>query len=183
MRRLRSNVPTRVTKYTAVIREKWKYHKISSRFLRLKKNFDELGKNNYLVKELNALDKQITEIMIHSEKKCSNVPSHNMSGWSVQLKETLKHLMKTSTRRTNARKMSHDVQMEDAIKNYQYTDDAWEKAKAKYDEVKKNRNEYRNNHLIECARITVEKNDNITLANEIKRLSHIEENNVIELRD
>jgi len=96
--RLKSTIPTRVQKYVEDVLEKWKYHNISARYKSLRQEFKNQGKTNLLIEELNKMDKQITEILKHAEKKCSKVPMAQNYQWSPKLKKAMANIRKWHNR-------------------------------------------------------------------------------------
>lgn len=65
-RRLKSGVPKRVKKYMDALTNEWNKHKIDEKYKRLVEKFNSNDPN--FEQEINNLDKQITELMIHAEK-------------------------------------------------------------------------------------------------------------------
>ena len=173
-RNLKSTIPNRVEKYIGVVTEQWEYHKITGRFLEIQKSMEQqVTEEN--IKELNKLDKQITEIMMYGEKKCSNVPAHSIGAWSVKLKNAIRAVIDFATARTKAKKVKPSDNIEEAIKEFKIADENWKQAKEEYKDVQKNSKELRKTHIRECAEANVERTGNTTVESEIKRLQTIEE--------
>ena len=80
-RRLQSQIPKRVQKYVEVLSKKWNDFGIDKR---LKKIHEAIrnGTTTTLERDLNNLDKNITDSLTHAEKKCCRLPTSSLNRWS-----------------------------------------------------------------------------------------------------
>ena len=173
-RNLKSTIPNRVEKYIEVVQDQWDYHNIDNRFYEIRDAMKEENIEENIVK-LNNLDKQITEILLYGERKCSNVPAHSIGAWSVKLKNAIRELIYCMTQRTKAKKVKVGDSIEEAVKLFQEADADWKAAKETYKDVCSNAKELRKNHIRECAEKNVERDETKTIESEVKRLQTIED--------
>ena len=66
-RRLQASIPKRTNAYTSSVRKQWDIHNIGEKIVFILEHKKEFTKNN-LEHQLNAVDKQIGEILTHAEK-------------------------------------------------------------------------------------------------------------------
>lgn len=83
----------------------------------------------------NKLDKQITKIMTHAEKKCMSLASHHLDSWSPELVEAFKTKSYWKTKVTAASKMPYYMGLVEAIENFRHALDKYDEAE-KYKELK-----------------------------------------------
>ena len=86
-RRLQSSNVKSVLEYNKLMKQEWDKHKIDSRLERVLMNIKKEGPTEELIKKLNILDTQITEIMRYCEKNCTTISRHCLDPWSPKLKE------------------------------------------------------------------------------------------------
>ena len=116
-RRLKATIPKRVNKYLDVLGEKWEDQNIDGRFSKLLHKI-ETNSIDDLPYETNKIDKSISEIMRHAEKKCCSLPSTNILHWSPTLKNSLDGLRKCSITRTKLQYIQPNQTLREAIKKY-----------------------------------------------------------------
>ena len=90
-RKLKSSIPKRVKAYLKILDEEWTTHKMYSKFQDVAKILKTDGITPATVTHLNNLNKQITEIMLHAENRCTNVSSHHPDFWSPELSAAIKN--------------------------------------------------------------------------------------------
>ena len=76
-RRLQATIPKRVNKYLEVLKKKWENQSINNRFDKIL-TMMKAKQISTLEHELNKLDKSISEILRHAEKKCCSLPTTNL---------------------------------------------------------------------------------------------------------
>ena len=173
-KRLKSSIPARVEKYMETIKQKWEENKFEERYCRIAKAFADNGVNEENIRDLNNLDKQITEVMIQAEKKCSKIPTCKLYAWSTKLKNAMKKLVDAKTARTKAKKIRTGDNIEEAMTKFKTKDEEWKQAKLECKEVQKRDKLERTTHIDECAAKNVENDPTLKLSKEIRRLKHIE---------
>ena len=174
-RRLQSSNMKRVKEYHRLLEDEWKNHKIDERLQKIADTIKRDGMTNENLKRLNNIDNQITDIMRHSEKKCTKISRHARDPWSPQLKElareiryitvqirkTLRDLMPISIVECMGKVNSYHLQLTEKRKEYR--------------EFIKKANVHRKMHLEERAQYHVSIGKNSNAAGEVKRLSNIEQ--------
>ena len=178
-RRLKSTHPKHTKEYAKLMKEQWKTHKIDERLLKLSKMFDTEGPTNANVIALNTIDKQITEIMKHSEKKCSKISRHATDPWSPKLKSIAREIRYTIVQIKHALR---DVKSPSMVKCFSIVNslqDTLKEKKLEYREYLKNARLHREKHLDERAQHHAEINPKSSKPSEIKRLKNIE----VQIRD
>ena len=86
-RRLQSSNVKSVLEYNKLMKQGWDKHNIDSRLECILMNIKDEGPTDELIKKLNNIDTQITEIMRFCEKNCTTISRHCVDPWSPRLKE------------------------------------------------------------------------------------------------
>ena len=86
-RRLQSSIIKRVKAYNKKLKHQWDHHKIDEKLASIIRAINAEGPTPALIKRLNNLDSQISDIMKSSEKQCTNISRHCIDPWSPRLKE------------------------------------------------------------------------------------------------
>ena len=147
--------------------KKWEDQSIARRF----QDALILAKNKQIQEleiELNKIDKSISEIMRHAEKKCSYVPTQNLLHWSPTLKNALNGLKSARLLRTKMQSIQPEAKA-----NYVAACKTYDDAFAYYRDVKTKHAELRKEYLKELANDHALKN-NTSQACELNKLRNIE---------
>lgn len=125
-RQLVSTNPRTVSAYLALIRTAFHSHKIIERSETLEHQLSLEGPTDALIEALTALDKQVTEIMLAAESKCSKTTTGPYP-WSPILQRTSAHLhywltrLTQHTTATSSCEYLHALELELQIPNGQDT--------------------------------------------------------------
>ena len=173
-RRLKMNAPNRVLKYSEYIEKSWAQHNITKRIEKLSMSFQNDGPGEINVRDLNRLDKQMSEIMNASEKRCTKMNPMHTDSWSVQLDTAAKTVYELKYQLKKLEKVvCGSVQyIQDKVED---VDKALVLAKENYRQVKKDHKKHRNEHLDTRAKYNVDHKNSPDITKEIKAIKHIEE--------
>ena len=173
-RRLRSTIPKRVKKYLKHFESDWTYHKIDKKFQIIRNMFNEPVPKEKLSHMLNKLDKEITDMMIHAEKKCTMVSSHHLDHWSPELIAAVRNKRHWRTELTKAAKLPLKVGLVQAIETFRYVDGKLKQAEEEYNELSKQARKIRWEFLQDRADYLAATR-NTKPEKELKRLIHVEQ--------
>ena len=148
-RRLKTGIPKRIKKYQKHIQKTWDMHKIDEKYDRLQEMISSGCKNDEVQKFINKLDKQISDILIAAEKKCTGVSSHHLSCWSPKLVAAMATKRHWRSKLTQASKLPHKIGLIEAINIYKTTLDRYNEAVEKYNELCQKAKTLRENFLKE----------------------------------
>ena len=171
-RRLKSTIPKRTKKYLDALHTNWKYHNINQKF-------NDLSATKYsddpelFEKKINCLDKQITEIMVGAERRCTKVSSHHIDDWCPETMEALELRRHKKTLLTKASKITLDTNLVNAIETFRDASVQYKEANNKYLELKKQSKQKRKDFQMELAK-EVAASKGTEAAKEINTLIHIE---------
>ena len=155
------------------LKNNWEEHKIEKKYTKLLTSFKTNGPTQSNIKDLNNLDKQITEMMIHAETKCTNVSSHHPDFWSPDLSAAIKNRRFWRAEKRRASKVKIGQSLFDAIENFKTACRHLKEAEKKYNEIVKDSKSIRVEFLQKLAAdLAVEKGTEAS--NELKKLIHIE---------
>ena len=85
--------PERVKKYNEILKDQGEYHKVQEKFASLLSQFKIKNGNTEIdVMELNNLDKMITSMIIHAERKCSRIFRKPTVPWSPTIHKAMKNI-------------------------------------------------------------------------------------------
>ena len=135
-RTLKMSMPERVEKYGEEMIKQWKYHKIEDKYKRIQMLFKKRGPIRSNVKKLNKLDKQITEMMLCAERKCSRIGRKPTVPWSPKIHAAVQKIYQAGYDRRMARKMLKAGDS-DSINKYTAAKEAYKEAKVEYKELRK----------------------------------------------
>ena len=155
-----------------MLKKKWEDQNIDARVDKL---LEKIKTNSIddLPYELNKIDKSISEIMRHAEKKCCALSSSHLLHWSPTLKTSLDNLRQCRLTRTKLQYIQPNQTVKEAITKYNEACAAYDLALAEYQSVKRNHVELRQTYLQELAQDLALQN-NTDQASELNRLRHIE---------
>ena len=173
-RRLQSSNVKSVLVYNKLLKQEWEKHNIDSRLERILMNIKEDGPTDALIKKLNNIDSQITEIMRYIEKNCTTISRHCVDPWSPKFKELSREIRYITVQIKNTIRDELKISVVDCTTK---VGDLSEKIKVKRSEYRdsiKKAVAHRELHLDERAQHHVMLGKNHSAAGEIKRLKNIE---------
>lgn len=150
-RKLKPTIPKRTKKYMQSVKYNWDYHRIDDKFEKLL-HLESTSSPTDIENEINALDKQITEILVGAEKRCTKLCSHYLQDWSSGMLKALKLHRHCKTKLTQASKLSLDSCLVDSIENFQQALQNYKEADNTYIELDKNSDEIRKSFQEELAK-------------------------------
>ena len=86
---------------------------------------------------LNQLDKEITEIMVHAEKKSTTVSSRHLDHWSPELIAARRHKRHWRIQLTKAAKIPFKDGFVQALETFKYVDNKLKEAEEEYIQLSK----------------------------------------------
>ena len=123
VRRLKLSSVSAIEKYYERIDEEMSRHKFLIKVERLQRKFEKIGKTIETIKEINELDKQVTDSLLISEKRCSKVHMNCNLEWTPELKNILRNhrwaknmVKKIKKQKKNIDKEAFRIKMEHAYK-------------------------------------------------------------------
>ena len=123
MRRLKLNSVSAIEKYYERIDEEMSRHNFLIKVEKLQRKFEKIGKTIETITEINELDKQITDSLLISEKRCSKVHMNSNLEWTPELKNILRNhrwaknmVKKIKKQRKKIDKEAFRMKMENAYK-------------------------------------------------------------------
>ena len=171
-RRLKTTVPKRMIKYLEILEEKWEFHKIDERYLRvaqqLRDNDPQAGK------ALNDLDDMITGLMKHAEKKCSKAGKHHTLPWCPDLHYGILYVRDCTWALKEALYLDPNKTTSQQIEDYRNAEIELKKAKENYEQLKQNAEKNRKSFLDDRVEYYQDKTNKTPKAI-LKSLQHIEE--------
>ena len=173
-RRLQSSNVKSVQQYNKLFTQEWDKHRIDNRLETILMRIKKEGPTAELIKRLNNIDTQITEIMRFSEKKCSTISRHCVDPWSPQLKELSREIryLIVQIKHTIRDEMSRSIVT--CMHKVSNLNERLRFKRKEYREYIKKAAAHREMHLDERAQHHVMLGKYLSAASEIKRLKHIE---------
>ena len=104
-RRLKSQIPKRVKRYTKLVDSEWKIQKVDEKYLRLLEMCITDNDVEQIEKETNELDSIITKVLIRAETKCTRMASHHLDVWTPELMAAMKKKRHWRSKLTQAQKL------------------------------------------------------------------------------
>ena len=150
-RRLNTSIPKRVKKYRKQLIKTWNAHKITQKFDKLKSLFESSTDALVCEMEINKLDKQISEIMISAEKKCTSVSAHHLDYWSPELLKAMAAKRYWKSRVTSASKLPLKIGLLKGTQIYKDTLEKYREVEQIYLEKRKDAKNIREIFLYERA--------------------------------
>jgi len=172
-RRLQATVPARVKKYLEHVEKCWKSQNIEQRTKQIIEQTIYNGMTDDIETKLNNLDKNITEIMCHAEKKCSKLHSTVQNSWSVKFHYKLKLLHQTRNYKNRCRTMLPGQSIADAAIAYREAIKAYNIAQQEYEAIKGDDENERKLHLQTIATDKAS-HDGGSTTSHLTQLQHIE---------
>ena len=172
-RRLKSTIPKRVAQYLELVDKKWADQNIDTRYDRAVMLLREKKMAEFEI-ELNKIDKSISEILRHAEKKCCKLPNQNLLQWSPELRDALDLLRECRLLRTKTQYIQPKQSISEASHNYKSACHAYDEALQQYRNVKSKHVELRKTHMQNRA-IDLAEQKLTDEAVELKKLINIEQ--------
>ena len=101
-RRLKSSTPKRVSKYNAVVKKSWDFHKMSKKWEECKEMLYTEGVTKDSADWVNRIDGQISDIMREGEKKSTSMNKPITQAWSDKLHDAVRNIYEWAYRKRMA---------------------------------------------------------------------------------
>ena len=134
---------------------------------------EEFTKNN-LELQLNAVDKQIGEILTHAEKKCTNISRYSIHQWSPKFAATIRKERDIKKKIAKLRRCDLLSNLKEVNKKLKSAMKELRLIRNELRYIKEHDKEIREAHLDELIKENVANNPGSTYAGELKRLKNIE---------
>ena len=143
---LKTSNPERVQKYNEVLKDQWEYHKVQEKFTSLTSQFQKQGNTEANVIKLNNLDKMITSMMIHAERKCSRIFRKPIIPWSPTIHTAIKNIQHALFKKREASRIGKNSYSK-STENYKKACEHYTNMKNEYKEIRKKATTLRNEFL------------------------------------